>query len=411
MQEILDDIQNEFLEANESDNSNMNTDSRIGLGEPSQKKLADLFKKAPAAIAILRGSAHIFEYANEYFQTALGSRSIAGKPISEAFPELKSQGFISLLNKVYSTGMEYKGEEVPLLLRNEGNEALSIKWLNFVFQPTRDAEGSVNGIWIHAVDITDLITVRDQLTDLNRELEQRVKQRTEELEKANKELESFAYSVSHDLRAPLRHIEGYTKMIIGELNDKLNDRTRKYLNTISYSINRMGSLIDKLLSFSRLGRTPMMSAPVNLEKVVNEILLELKDNISGRKIEINVGSLPNVYGDPLLLRTALTNLISNSIKFTRNNPQAKIEFNLIQEDNNYYTFCLSDNGAGFDMKYVHKLFGVFQRLHSDRQFEGTGIGLANVQKIITRHGGTIYAEGEINKGASFYFTLPKAKDN
>jgi signal transduction histidine kinase len=410
MQEIFDDIQNELLEVKESNNSHSNTDNFNGQFDPSKKKLADLFNKAPAAIAILKGPNLIFEYTNEYFQSAVGGRNIIGKPIKDALPELKSQGFFTLLNKVYSTGREYQGEEVPFLLRMEGSETLATQWLNFVFQPTVDAEGNVNGIWINAVDITDLITVRDRLYDLNRELEERVKTRTEELEHANRELESFAYSVSHDLRAPLRHIDGYTKLLMSELNNNVSETSQKYLNIISNSISKMGSLIDKLLSFSRMTRTPMVSIPVNLEAVVNEVMSEMQQDIAGRNIEIKVGTLPSVYGDPLLLKTVLTNLISNSIKFTRNNPDTKIELDLLEENEKEYTFYIKDNGAGFDMKYAHKLFGVFQRLHSERQFEGTGIGLANVQKIITRHGGKIRAEGKINRGAAFYFTLPKIKD-
>ncbi len=235
---------------------------------------------------------------------------------------------------------------------------------------------------------------------------QELLQRTAQLEAANKELESFSYSVSHDLRAPLRHITGYASLLEKKASPVLDEKTIHYVKTISESARQMGNLIDDLLAFSRMGRSEVRKSRTDLGNLVEAILKDLQEEVKDRDIEWKVGELPEVFCDGAMLRLALVNLISNAVKFTRPRPKAVIEIQCVPEREEFI-FFVRDNGVGFDPKYKDKLFGVFQRLHHQDEFEGTGIGLANVRRLIHRHGGRTWAEGKLEKGASFYFTLPK----
>jgi signal transduction histidine kinase len=227
------------------------------------------------------------------------------------------------------------------------------------------------------------------------------------LESINKELEAFAYSISHDLRAPLRHMAGYTELLQKKASSTLDDKSNHYIKMMLESAKRMGNLIDDLLAFSRIGRAETQMTPVSLEQLVREALTEVRDDTEGRNIAWKIGALPDFYGDRSMLRLVLVNLISNAIKFTRTRPQAEIEIGCADGNGDDLVVFVRDNGVGFDMKYVNKLFGVFQRLHDSDAFEGTGIGLATVQRIIHRHGGKVWAEGVVDGGATFYFSAPK----
>jgi signal transduction histidine kinase len=247
------------------------------------------------------------------------------------------------------------------------------------------------------------------LKEAHDELESRVQQRTIELQEINQELESFTYSVSHDLRAPLRHIAGFATMLEDRVGNTLDERSRKYLSTISAAAGRMGRLIDDLLAFSRMGRTSLSPRSVDLSRLVQEARSDLAPDTAGRQIEWVVNPLPTVHADPALLRPVLVNLLSNAMKYSAGRSPARIEIGAATQNGEAVVF-VRDNGVGFDMRYVNKLFGVFQRLHRADEFEGTGIGLANVRRIIARHGGRTWAEGEVDRGATFYFSLPLARD-
>jgi len=250
--------------------------------------------------------------------------------------------------------------------------------------------------------LEDFDVERSKTETANREL----LQRTAQLEAANKELESFSYSVSHDLRAPLRHITGYALLLEKKASPILDETTLHYLNTISESAKQMGNLIDDLLAFSRMGRSEVKKSRTHLGYLVKGILKDLQEEIKDRDIAWNVGELPEVFCDGSMLRLVFVNLISNAAKFTRPRPKALIEIGCVSEQEEFI-FFVRDNGVGFDPKYKDKLFGVFQRLHHRDEFEGTGIGLANVRRLIYRHGGRTWAEGEIENGATFYFSLPR----
>ena len=234
-----------------------------------------------------------------------------------------------------------------------------------------------------------------------------LQKRTIELEASNKELEAFAYSTSHDLRAPLRHVAGYSELLQKHASSVLDEKSRRYVAMILESAKRMGTLIDDLLAFSRIGRTEAHNTLVSLEQVVREVLSEVERETDGRDIAWKVGALPSLHGDRAMLRIALHNLIANAVKFTRTRPQAEIEIGSTNGKPDEVVVFVKDNGVGFDMKYVGKLFGVFQRLHRPESFEGTGIGLATVQRIVARHGGRVWAEGSIDGGATFYIAAPK----
>ena len=249
---------------------------------------------------------------------------------------------------------------------------------------------------------------RLELEGMNQNLEQRVMDRTVQLEAANKELEAFAYSVSHDLRAPLRHIDAFMALLQKNAGTALDEQNRHYMATISDAAQKMGQLIDDLLSFSRMGRREMVLHKVELGPLVHEVIRELEPDTAGRDTAWRIGDLPTVDGDASLLRMVLTNLIANALKFTRPRQQARIEIGSFAGQASETVIFVRDNGVGFDMAYVDKLFGVFQRLHRAEEFEGTGIGLASVQRIITRHGGRTWAEGKVDQGATFYFSLPRS---
>jgi light-regulated signal transduction histidine kinase (bacteriophytochrome) len=258
-------------------------------------------------------------------------------------------------------------------------------------------------------DITDRKNAESQIKKLNEELEGRVIQRTELLEAANKELEAFSYSVSHDLRAPLRSVHGFTKILLEDYEPILDDEGKRICQIISSSATQMGKLIDDLLSFSRIGRTNMNPSMLDMRSLAKAAYEEISSSDQKLRTKLKLGKLHKVFGDANLLRIIWNNLISNAIKYSSKEKISEIGIkSQIKYDSIVYS--IKDNGVGFDMDYKHKLFGVFQRLHSEAEFEGNGVGLAIVQRIILKHGGKVWAEGEVGKGATFYFSLPITGD-
>jgi PAS domain S-box-containing protein len=273
----------------------------------------------------------------------------------------------------------------------------------------RDETGQGVGVFAAARDITERKRAEEEVRTLNAELEQRVVQRTAQLEAVNKELEAFSYSVSHDLRAPLRAIDGFSRVILEDYIDELNDEGKRVLNIIRNNTQKMGQLIDDLLLFSRLGRQEISPSDISMTELAKGVFEEIKSPADERNLQFNMKTLPLAQGDRSMMKQVFANLLSNAIKFTRSRKMATIEIGGINDgaENIYY---VKDNGVGFDMQYVNKLFGVFQRLHSAEEFEGTGVGLAIVQRIIHRHGGRVWAEGKVDEGATFYFTLLRREE-
>ncbi len=254
----------------------------------------------------------------------------------------------------------------------------------------------------------ELVFQKEKIKELNNDLEVRVKDRTAQLESANSELEAFSYSMSHDLKAPLRHITGYVSLLVKKYWEVLPDDGRHYLETISGASNTMSQLIDGLLQFSRIGRVEINHRLVNMNEIVESMLLPIREQDVEHRIELQVDSLPSVYGDMVMLNSVWSNLIENAVKFTQKRDLAQISIGA-EETDGEIVYYIKDNGAGFDMQYSAKLFAVFQRLHTREDYEGTGVGLASAQKIIHKHGGKIWAVAAVDQGATFYFSLNKRK--
>jgi PAS domain S-box-containing protein len=286
-----------------------------------------------------------------------------------------------------------------------GEEPRQRRYLRVAHSPIRTETGEVIGVAVLAQDITERVRAEEEIRTLNRELDQRVRDRTAELNAANQELEAFAYSVSHDLRAPLRHIDGFLELLKKSLGPRLEPGEQQHLHRIEESSRRMGALVDDLLAFSRMGRGEVSSAAVDLGALVREVIQDCEPELRDRRVRWSVGDLGRVTGDRAMLRVVLANLISNALKFSRPREQVQVEIGREDRDGEAVVF-VRDNGVGFDMKYAGKLFGVFQRLHRAEEFEGTGVGLATVQRVVRRHGGRTWAEGALGQGATFYFALP-----
>jgi PAS domain S-box-containing protein len=315
------------------------------------------------------------------------------------YPEDRSilEVYVAAFEAQASFEMEYR------LQRFDGE----YRWLLNIGIPRFTPDGEFLGYIGSCVDIHDRKQAEANTLRLNELLELRVQERTAQLESANKELESFSYSVSHDLRAPLRHISGFVDLLQKRLDSASLDPTaQRYLNIIAETTQQAGLLIDDLLAFSRMGRSEMRLITVDLNLLVQEIQRELEPELAQRQVDWQIAALPSVKADPAMLRLVMRNLIENAIKYTRSRPQTVIQIDSESNEQEDVIF-IKDNGIGFNMQYVHKLFGIFQRLHSDPHYEGTGIGLANVRRIIHRHGGRTWAEGRLNEGATFFFSLPK----
>ncbi len=356
-----------------------------------KKKLNDLMEMLPAYLVLLSKDYHV-PYANKYFEDRFGKSN--GKKCYEYLFGLDKPCDVCESFKVFKTNEPHHWEWT-------GPDDRNYDIHDF---PFKDADGTTL-ILEMGIDITERKKAEKEIKKLNEDLELKVSQRTSQLESAIKELEAFSYSVSHDLRAPLRALDGFAKILIEDYSKKLDDEGKRFLNIIMTNSKMMGTLIDDLLAFSRLNQVQINLSLIDMEGMANSIFYELVQNNETEKIKFNVQKIPNAFGDSSMMRQVWRNLISNALKFSSRKENPSIEIGSFTELNENI-FYIKDNGVGFDMNYANKLFGVFQRLHKTTEFEGTGVGLAIVQRIIHRHGGRIWAEGKINEGAIFYFTLP-----
>jgi PAS domain S-box-containing protein len=286
-----------------------------------------------------------------------------------------------------------------------GEDARTRAYFEVSHHPIRDDLDHIVGVAVFARDTTARRRAEEELRILNAELDERVAERTAQLEESNKELDAFSYSVSHDLRAPLRAIDGFTRILVDEYASDLDAEGKRLCSVIRENTGKMSRLIDELLGFARLGRAALNPTEIDMQTMATSVYFELTTADSRACIDFQVDALPTVVADPTLIRQVWTNLLSNAIKFSSKRERVAISVSAKQSEGDG-VYVVSDNGAGFDMQYRDKLFGVFQRLHNSREFDGTGVGLALVQRIVRRHGGRVWAEGEVDRGASFCFALP-----
>jgi len=334
--------------------------------------------------------------------TGLKADDVLGRTVREVLPGIDSY-WIEELGQVALTGRPARLEEY--------STPLGRYYRVSAFCPMKGRFACVfTDVTDHKRLVESLRESQARFLALNAELEHQVMQRTDALNLANQELEAFSYSVSHDLRAPVRHLTGFVKLLERHAGAALDDKGRRYLGIIADSARRMGRLIDDLLEFSQTGRAELHTTTVDLQSLVDDVRLECLDGLEGPPVVWKVSPLPQVRADRSLLRQALVNLVSNALKFTRTRERAVIEIGEAPSDDGTAVIFVRDNGVGFDARYVEKLFGVFQRLHSSEEFEGTGIGLANVKRIVERHGGRVWAEGAVGRGATLYVALPKAEE-
>lgn len=365
----------------------------------SRNMLERLFETAPDGIVVVDGSG-IIRRTNQQAEVTFGymREEMLGQRIEILIPERyhkrhrqhRRNYFADPRARKMGIGLELYGRH------KDGHEIPVDIMLNPIETP--------DGTWVFAVirDITSQRQGEAKILELNLALRNQL----EQLGASNRELESFSYSVSHDLRAPLRHIIGFVDLLNAKAANVLDEKSRHYLEVISEAANKMGLLIDDLLAFSRMGRSEMMKGWVDLGLLVREIVNDLESDSKEREIEWDIAPLPIVLGDAAMLRQVLINLVGNAVKFTRSREKARIAVGAIDREQETEIF-VRDNGVGFDEAYASKLFGLFQRLHANEEFEGTGVGLAIVQRIVLRHGGRVWAEGEVDGGATFWFSLPK----
>lgn len=282
----------------------------------------------------------------------------------------------------------------------------SIYWVDTTIVPFLGDDGKPKRYVAIRADVTARKVAEAKILELNRSLEARVEERTRALEVVNRELESFSYSVSHDLRAPLRHIQGFANLLKAREEGKLDEKSAHYLQVITNSTRRLGELVDELLVFSRMGRLELNPVACAMNAIVEETLEVFADEIRLRGAVVEVPPMPTLWVDPVMFRQVWQNLIGNALKYSRDSTPPRIDISYGLDDERGHVFSIRDNGVGFDIQYANKLFGVFQRLHTEEEFEGNGIGLANVRRILTRHGGSVWAEGKVGEGACFSFALP-----
>jgi len=366
-------------------------------------KLLSLVEDGPAFVALLEGRDLTFTYVNDAYYNLVGRRSVVGLPFARALPEIAGQGHVETLRTVFDTGQAYVVRERPVMLRRSPSEELEERFVDLSYHAARDAAGRIVGVLTHGVDVTEAVLSRRVVENINAELELQVARRTEDLVSRNLELERFTYSVSHDMRAPLRAMAANARMVIADEGERLSVQGRGRLERIGKASVAMGYLIDDLLKHARLGRRELLPQPVNLARLAGTVAREMDPEHADCEVKIEVDPELTVDCDPHLVGIALQNLFENACKYRSAGKAAVVRFGAeaVEGERRYF---VRDNGIGFDMAYVGKIFLPFERLHRE-EYAGTGIGLANVRRAIERHGGRVWAESEPGRGATFWFTL------
>jgi PAS domain S-box-containing protein len=337
-----------------------------------------------------RGAEKVFGYS---------AAEIVGKSMLVLLPPERIDEESSILARIRS-GERVDHFETVRVRKDGTNIDVSV-----TISPIRDGNGEIVGVSKVARDITRRKTDELEIRNLNEDLEERIAKRTEQLAAANYELEAFSYSVSHDLRVPLRHIAGFSRILVNDFGPVMAVEAREYLQLIEDAVRRMGLLVEDLLSLAKLGQQSLKLCRTELNAIVDAVISILEPDCEGREVEWRIAKLPALECDPILMGQVFQNLLGNALKYSRNRPCAVIEVDSTQQPGKPPVIFVRDNGAGFNRKYADRLFGVFQRFHTDSEFEGTGVGLATVHRIIQKHGGTIWAESEVDHGATFYFAL------
>jgi PAS domain S-box-containing protein len=369
--------------------------------QEANEYLENLINYANAPIIVWNNQYKITRF-NKAFELLTGriEKDVINKSLKILFPAVTRESSMEIIKNTLE-GERMKVVEIKIV-HIDGSVG-TLQW-NSANIMSSDGKTLVATI-AQGHDISRRIIAENEIKKMNETLEQKVSERTEQLEAVNKELEAFSYSVSHDLRAPLRHISGFVDLLNKNNSTHLDSEGLRFLNFITESAHEMGDLIDALLTFSRISKTELQRVKINSKNIVIRALKTFSGELTGRTVKINISDLPDAMGDENLINQVWVNLISNALKYSRNKEKAVIDIGG-KVENGEVIFHIKDNGAGFDMKYADKLFGVFQRLHKASDFEGIGIGLANVNRIVMRHGGKCWADGEVGKGATFLFSVP-----
>ena len=377
--------------------------------EVFQQSFKQMLKKTPYPQAIVDKNFDYIAVSNSWCNVyGLEEKNLIGTNHYKLFPEILDHEEWMQIHKRALNGEEIERQR-DKFERADG----SIQFLEWRIAPWFEdkEEWTVGGAIMFTKDITDQVEYERKIEHLNENLEKEVRKRTDELEHAKKSLEAFSYSVSHDLRAPLRAINGFSQVLREEYEEALDEEGLRLLNIIQISSRKMGKLIDDVLEFSRVDRKTMKHEKVDMKWLTEQVILDVEAEYSYKEYVIDVQELPEVYGSLPMLRQLIENLISNAFKYSTEENVIKIEvgYEEGEADSGNYVFYVKDNGIGLDEKYSNKIFGVFERLHSEKSFSGTGVGLAIAKKIVNKHGGRIWVESVVGNGASFFFSIPKNK--
>jgi signal transduction histidine kinase len=361
-------------------------------------RLYQVFMQAPAAIAVLEGPEHTFTVSNPRYRELVGGRDVVGRTLRDALPELESQGFYELIDRVYLSGEPYSASEMPVRLDLDADGTLETIYLDFVYQPLLGPTGSAFGVMAHAVDVTGQVLARHQLEERAEQLSRL----TRDLERSNRELDQFAYVASHDLKAPLRGIANLTQWIEEDLGDRVTGESREHMQLLKGRVNRMEALIDGILAYSRAGRVQEKPEPVDVGKLLADAI-ELLAPSATTAVVVGPG-MPVLETERVPLQQVFMNLLGNALKFT-GQEGARIEVSVAREGD-VDRFAVADNGPGIAPQYRERIWQIFQTLAPRDRVEGTGIGLSVVRKIVEARGGRTWLESEVGRGTTFYFTWP-----